>query len=180
MPPSPTESETADEWREMCRRHDARTQAPSLVVGPQFGLDSPEPQPWLRTAPRSPSSSGEDSALEEYRRVCAQATRKRPISDTLAHEAPGVWSPPGSPSEPEPELGHGWQEGALRAFPSVMVPMPRQEASAPALTEVQWRPALESGAFPNHGWAGMFTPPRGLPALGWQGHLTPQRTPLSS
>ena len=98
--------------------------------------------------------------LAEYRRVCAQGPRKMSNSDTLADEAPGDWSPSGSPSDLEPEFGRSWQEGALRAFPSVMDPTPEQEAPAPALTEVQWRPALESGAITSdHGWAGMFNPP---------------------
>ena len=65
---------------------DARTQAPSLAVGPHFGPDSPRPQPRLSAAPGSPSSSGEETALEEWRRACAQAPGRKPISDTLATE----------------------------------------------------------------------------------------------
>ena len=93
--------------------------------------------------------------LAEYRRVCAQGPRKMSNSDTLADEAPGDWSPSGSSSDLEPEFCRSWQEGALRAFPSVMDPTPEQEAPAPALTEVQWRPALESGASSyNQPWVG--------------------------
>ena len=73
--PSPTESEAADEWREQCAHPGARTQAPPMPVGHHWGLDPPGSQPHPSVAPASPSSSGEEEALEEWRRACAQAAQ---------------------------------------------------------------------------------------------------------
>ena len=92
---------------------------------------------------------------------CASASRKRPISDTLASGPPGGSSPPGYLSEPELESGQAWQGGALGAFPSVMDTAPARGALAPAIREDQWRPALEAGTAPNHGWCGLYNPPPG-------------------
>ena len=150
----------------MPRGDDVGACPPPPDVDPRFGPGLQGPRTCRGVVHGSPSSSDDEAALDEWRRACASASRKRPISDTLAHGPLGGDSPPGYLSEPEPELGQAWQEGALSAFPSVRDPAPARGALAPAIREDQWRPALEAGTAPNHGWCGLYNPPPGSAGLG--------------
>ena len=173
-PPSPTDSEMAEACRNMCSGHGARTGARALFAAPRDGRDPSEPRGSSGAGHWSPPPSDDELSLEELHRLTAATSRKRPISDTLAFEPQREDSPPGYFSGSEPEPFQEWQEWTPHTLPAARVDGAGRRASALAMTEDQWRPALEEGSIANEGWAGLFNPPVGSDGPGRAAAYSPE------